>query len=266
MARRRQSYAEWVDAVANALYERGIRYEDISRDYLRQEYAGEVSVADAVAAIVADRGDNAQRGRRVRTRGRVCIDRAAHTRRGFTRADGTRVGPSKVARSRFCVRDRGTPGVRSRGAEQGPFRGERPWIQREGELGGPGFAQRSERERRALLRSSVDRFGYRSTLGKLGAILRNSEIRTKTRSTLESDRRWLVRTFGGPGSFGGARNRQLGSGRYEVLTSEGPEARYYDRDQAIRSASGLGRTAMVYDTKSDRIVWQASRGRRRFED
>ncbi len=61
-------------------------------------------------------------------------------------------------------------------------------------------------------------------------------------------------------------NRQLGSGRYEVLTSEGPEARYYDREQAIRTASGLGRTAMVYDTRSDRIVWQASRSRRRFED
>lgn len=207
------------------------------------------------------------------TRKRICIDRKSYKRRGFTRADGTRVGPSVVKASRFCIDDPGTPGRRARGSEKGPFSDEPAWIKRSGDLGGPGFSTRPDADRHALLRASVRRYGYRSTLGKLGAILRNTELHGRTRRTLEGDRMWLVNHFGGPGSFGkkparkSARNRQLGTGRYEILTAEGPVLRLIDRDEAIAEAMRLRRgDALVFDVRTDRVVWQAARRRSRFAD
>jgi hypothetical protein len=77
----------------------------------------------------------------------------------------------------------------------------RPWITREGKLGGPGYTTRPERERQRLLRHAVEEYGYRSTLGSLQVLLRGHHMAHKKENVIERDRRWLVRTFGGPGSF-----------------------------------------------------------------
>jgi hypothetical protein len=77
----------------------------------------------------------------------------------------------------------------------------RPWIQREGKLGGPGYTTKPERERHRLLHRAVDKYGYRSTLGSLQVLLRGHGMATKKEHVIERDKRWLAGTFGGPGSF-----------------------------------------------------------------
>jgi len=71
-----------------------------------------------------------------------------------------------------------------------------PWIQREGKLGGPGYAERSERERHHILECAVGRFGYRSTLGSLLVLLRPSTTSTRVRKVVKGDMKWLRDQFG----------------------------------------------------------------------
>lgn len=118
------------------------------------------------------------------------------TRKGYTRKDGTRVKGST-----FCIEDQGKPGKTSRGAKGGPYADEEPWIEREGKLGGPGYTKKKQKDRRNILRSCVKKYDYRSCLGSLMVLLRSSEIKGKTRKTIESDKKWLMKEFGGPGSF-----------------------------------------------------------------
>ena len=66
-----------------------------------------------------------------------------------------------------------------------------PWIQREGKLGGPGYSHKSERERHRLLNCSLERFGYRSTLGSLTVLLRNRDISKKVSGVIKKDLLWL---------------------------------------------------------------------------
>lgn len=124
------------------------------------------------------------------------------TRKAYTRKDGTR-----VAKSRFCAEDRGRPGVRSFGAKsaKGKYADRRdmePLITREGKLGGPGYTKRPAAERHEILRECVEVYGYRSCLGSLQVMLIGDAQRGRARQVFAEDKDWLVRTFGGAGSFG----------------------------------------------------------------
>lgn len=66
-----------------------------------------------------------------------------------------------------------------------------PWIQREGKLGGPGYTAKAERTRHHLLGCSLERFGYRSTLGSLQVLLRNRSMSKKARAAVKKDLAWL---------------------------------------------------------------------------
>lgn len=144
--------------------------------------------------------------------GEIKIDRKGYTRKGYkrkgyTRKDGTRVkaskvGKSRVPRSKFCVKDQGKPGRTSRGAEKGPHAKEKPWIEEEGSLGGPGYTKKSTKARHAILDRCVGRESYRQCLGKIMVLLRSSELHASTRKKLQADKSYLVKKYGGPGSFG----------------------------------------------------------------
>ena len=66
-----------------------------------------------------------------------------------------------------------------------------PWIQREGKLGGPGYTERSDRERHHILNCSLDSFGYRSTLGSLLVLLRGKSVHKKVKDVVKKDIEWL---------------------------------------------------------------------------
>ena len=120
-------------------------------------------------------------------------------RKGYTTKDGTR-----VAKTEFCIEDQGTKGVRSRGAKQGPFKGEKPWITREGKLGGPGYTKKPAKERHKLLESCMREYGFASCRDSLQVLLRNSEIKPKTRKTIESDVKWIEKNYeANPGEYQG---------------------------------------------------------------
>jgi len=100
------------------------------------------------------------------------------------------------------------PMSRTRGAEHGKFsrsKGYRPWIHREGKLGGPGYSHRPARTRHRILNHAVRKYGYRSTLGSLMVLLRNHEIHPDVARAIHDDKEWLVKKYGGPGSFGGSK-------------------------------------------------------------
>lgn len=65
-----------------------------------------------------------------------------------------------------------------------------PWIQRTGKLGGPGYTDKSDRERHFILNCAMDQFGYRSTLGSLLVLLRGKPSK-KVRQVIEEDIEWL---------------------------------------------------------------------------
>lgn len=123
-------------------------------------------------------------------------------REAYTRSDGTRVG-----KTQYCADDRGRPGVRSFGAKsaKGKYAGRAdmaPLISRKGKLGGAGYTKRPIAERHEILRGCVEEYGYRSCLGSLQVMLLGKTQRGKARKVFQEDKDWLVRTFGGPGSFG----------------------------------------------------------------
>lgn len=66
-----------------------------------------------------------------------------------------------------------------------------PWIQREGKLGGPGYTERSDRERHHILNCSIEEYGHRSTLGSLLVLLRGKNVRRKAKDVVERDIEWL---------------------------------------------------------------------------
>ena len=66
-----------------------------------------------------------------------------------------------------------------------------PWIQREGKLGGPGYTERSDRERHHILNCALDEYGYRSTLGSLLVLLRGKSVHKKVKDVVKKDIEWL---------------------------------------------------------------------------
>ena len=152
-------------------------------------------------------------------KGEILIDRRGYARKGYRRKDGTHVKSTRVPRDSFCIDDPGSKGRRARGAEKGPFRKEAPWIEDTGSLGGPGYTKKPVKTRHQILNRCVKNEDYRSCLGKITVLLRNTDLKAATRKTLEADKRWLMKKYGGPGSFGpeenpseGRRARRLANG------------------------------------------------------
>lgn len=178
-------------------------------------------------------------------KGEILISRRGYRRGRYTRSDGVRVKATRVPAASFCVPDPGRKGRRARGAKKGPYRKEAPWIQREGELGGPGFTKKSTPTRRRLMGKCVREYGYRSCLGKIMVLLKNSDIKPTTRRVLEADKAWLMRTYGGPGSFaqrnattspswgepyGPGPHYQTTDGRLVTMFRKGQKVRFYDQE------------------------------------
>lgn len=104
-------------------------------------------------------------------------------RKGFTRKDGTRIAPT-----RFNIRDRGAPG-----------RGPRviPPL-REGTLGGPGFFSKTQDVRRRREVMLAKRIGERKVQGKLQAIATfNKRTNPAVSRKAASDRRFIASSFVG---------------------------------------------------------------------
>jgi hypothetical protein len=75
------------------------------------------------------------------------------------------------------------------------------WITREGKLGGKGFLSKPRSEQHKLLKNSVKKYGYRSTLGSIMVLERSHVIDQRHGEELEELRDWLKDTFGGEGSY-----------------------------------------------------------------
>lgn len=153
--------------------------------------------------------------------GQVLIRREGYQRKPYKRKDGTLVEGTYVPPTEFCIEDPGKPGIRSRGAKSGPYAEEKPWIQREGKLGGPGYTSKSAKERHKILDKCVKQYGYRSCLGSIMVLLRDSEISSKVRKKLDSDKKYLEKNYGGPGSFGPRSNNPCCASCAKGLPCEG---------------------------------------------
>ena len=67
-----------------------------------------------------------------------------------------------------------------------------PFITREGKLGGPGYTRRPAGERHKILRSCEKEYGYKSCLNSIQALLLDPALTSRSRSTLEADKLWLM--------------------------------------------------------------------------
>jgi hypothetical protein len=138
-------------------------------------------------------------------RSKLRVTRDAHKRKGYTRADGTKVAPAKVHKTTYLAKDTGKPGRSSYGAKAGPHsekKGFRPWITTEGSLGSGFLTTMSSSDRKRAIDRAVKVHGYRIVLGKISALQRSSTLRTKYGKALDEAHEYLVRRYGGPGSFG----------------------------------------------------------------
>lgn len=79
-------------------------------------------------------------------------------------------------------------------------------ITRPGKLGGAGFLSKSKAAQEKILRGCVAEYGYRSCLGSVMILERIPDIQNRWGIRLAGLRHFLVRNFGGPGSFGPRRN------------------------------------------------------------
>lgn len=95
------------------------------------------------------------------------------------------------------------------GAKTGPHslaKGFKPWITRKGKLGGKGFLSKPRETQKKILNKCVKDYGYRSCLGSVMVLNRSRAVAAKYGRTLGTLRRYLVKTYGGPGSFGAQEN------------------------------------------------------------
>ena len=158
----------------------------------------------------------------------VKIQRRGYERKGYwmTTSTGKQVWvpPTYIAATEFEIEDQGRPGVRSFGAKSAgegyrrnkskrrptkkeieARRYDKPLITREGKLGGPGYTGKSVRQRHKILDQCVKNFSYRSCLGSLQVLLISTEMGKSARRVIEQDKKWLMKKYGGPGSFGNTR-------------------------------------------------------------
>lgn len=142
-------------------------------------------------------------------RGEIKVQRKGYKKHAYTTKKGTHVSATRVPPTTFCAEDRGKPGRTSRGAKAGPHSGEAKWIQRKGKLGGAGYTEKSAASRHKILDACVKKYGYRSCLGSIMVLERDSEISSKAKAALKADRAYLERKYGGPGSFGPRKNPEM---------------------------------------------------------
>ncbi len=125
-------------------------------------------------------------------------------RKGYTRKDGT-----KVKGSTFCIKDQGKPG---RGPDLVP-------EIKEGTLGGPGYTKKKAAARHRLLSTCVKKYGYEKCLGKLnylGVVGKNTWPKSRL-AKIDADRNWLVKKYGGEGSFGPRKNPTMSKREFEAF-------------------------------------------------
>lgn len=130
--------------------------------------------------------------------------RKAHVRR-LPSGKLIKVKRTVVPKTTYKKKDAGSPGVRSRGAKQGPYsikRGYSPWITHEGKLGGAGYLIKPASVRHQILDKCVQGYGYRSCLGSIMVLERSSSLQQRYGAKLASDRNYLKMKYGGKGSFG----------------------------------------------------------------
>lgn len=80
-------------------------------------------------------------------------------------------------------------------------RKRKPWITREGKLGGAGYLSKSATTRQRLLNRCVKKYSYRSCLGSIQALQRTTQYSAAQQKKLAQDHKYLVTKYGGPGSF-----------------------------------------------------------------
>lgn len=139
--------------------------------------------------------------------GKIRITRKAYTRKAYKRKDGTKVSEARVPKKTYLIEDPGRPGRGTRGAEAGPYKGQKKWIRRTGKLGGAGYAEKGERTRREILDKAVKKYGYRSALGSVQVLLLPEGVSVQDKRVLGSDREYLKKKYGGSGSFGPRKKR-----------------------------------------------------------
>lgn len=76
------------------------------------------------------------------------------------------------------------------------------WLTHKGKLEGKGYLKKRQDHRRKILKSCINRYGYRSCLGSLTALKRNQNTKRKYYPQLESNSTHLRKTYGGIGSYG----------------------------------------------------------------
>lgn len=107
----------------------------------------------------------------------------------------------KQSRTRSRRKLKTSRGVYRRRLQKSSSR-KRPWITRKGKLGGTGYLSKPSTERHELLDKCVGKYGYRSCLGSIMVLNRNRKIKELHGSVIGADRQYLVRKYGGRGSFG----------------------------------------------------------------
>jgi hypothetical protein len=124
---------------------------------------------------------------------KIRVARKAYYRKPYTRADGVRVKGGYVKSASFLIDDPGKPGRRSRGTKSGKYRKAPRWITHEEALGGPGYAHKSDKTRHDLLKDSVKRDGYATTIRRLYVLLRSSTMHADARKVIKADVTWMKR-------------------------------------------------------------------------
>lgn len=69
------------------------------------------------------------------------------------------------------------------------------WIKKEGKLGGKGYLKKSDRTRHAILNKCVKEYGYRSCLGSLMVLNRNTKIKKYHGKKIDDDKKWLMMKY-----------------------------------------------------------------------
>jgi hypothetical protein len=140
---------------------RGVyHYRKIALDKRQRNFAGPVSALSGLAKNVDS-------------------ERGGGKARASTAARGTRTKKLKGSFMKSCPTKVTTKRVKGG-----------PWIQKAGKLGGPGYTDRSDRERRHILKCGLGQYGYRSMMGSL-QVLTRGHMSKKHMKVVERDIAWM---------------------------------------------------------------------------
>lgn len=187
--------------------------------------------------------------------GLITLDRGVRlTARGEQRVGGAQLAEEqRVATWGGSLADQENPRANRGPAKRPSAELQHYWlrdaIQRKGKLGGKGFLSKPRATQKQILAKCQREYGYRSCLGSVMVLERIPETRAKYGRTLTSLRKWLVKEYGGPGSFGprgGKLLRERGRRRALGNPNGAPDARAY---QVVRA----GKEYSVIDVAAPRI-------------